>query len=293
MRKLRAFFVFAGFLAPLPALAIPEVITYHARVLGPGDVPVNGTLHLRYRFYQHKNPEDNETVLHEESLDLTAADGVFSAELGKSGFPSTLFDEPELWLGIKVGDDAESQPRLRVSTVPWARRAANAGHADTAAEATHTLDADHADAASDADHALEADHASDADTADTAAALTVGAVVPAGQVSGKVSAATTADTANALATSATVLGSQVNGQVASAADADTVGTKSVTQLDAMFSNEGHTHGAADIVSGTFDAARILDGTITAAKLAPGAASGAAFTPSGTLAATTVGGALVE
>jgi hypothetical protein len=144
-------------LLPATTAAQATVVNFHARVLGPEDTPVEGSLSVRFRLYKFQNPTDNEPTLHEETHTLTAVKGVLSADLGKSGFPANLFAEEQLWLGIKVGEEGESVPRLRLARVPWATHAANASEAAHAAEADHADDADRALAADSADLATDVD----------------------------------------------------------------------------------------------------------------------------------------
>jgi hypothetical protein len=83
------------------------------------------------------------TAVWTETQTTTVDAGFFSARLGeKTAFAANLFDGTKtLYLGVKVGDDAEMTPRQMLTSVPfavtagYAVQAANATTADTAKKA--------------------------------------------------------------------------------------------------------------------------------------------------------------
>jgi hypothetical protein len=96
---------------------------------------------------------------------ITPDAGYFSAKLGDvTAFPATVFDgsNATLFLGIKIGADAEMAPRQALTSVPFALLSLNAlnsthaVHADTAATATTATNATHATSADSATSATNA-----------------------------------------------------------------------------------------------------------------------------------------
>ena len=60
------------------------------------------------------------TALWTEAKDVPLRDGLFSTVLGDTTpLDQGLFNGQALWLGIKVGADAEAKPRQQV--LPWCR----------------------------------------------------------------------------------------------------------------------------------------------------------------------------
>lgn len=101
-------------------------------------------------------------------------DGEFAVPLGATTAFGTLFtDNSALWLQIAVDTGAGLEvydPRIPLTSVPYAKAAPTAVSADTAADATHATTADtatSANQASTADSATTANNATNADDADT------------------------------------------------------------------------------------------------------------------------------
>lgn len=112
---------------------------------------------------------------------VSIADGEFAVPLGATTAFGTLFaDHASLWLQIAVDTGAGMEiydPRIPLTSVPYAKAAPTAVSADTATNATH---ANTADSATDANHATAADSATNANTATNANnASTLGGQLPA------------------------------------------------------------------------------------------------------------------
>ncbi|MCB0114006.1 MAG: hypothetical protein KDD84_07940, partial [Caldilineaceae bacterium] len=109
--------------------AITPVISYQGRLTNPstGD-PLNGVYTFVFRLY---NVDTGGTELWTETKDLTVTNGLFSTLLGDvSALPVVQFTGQDLWLGIKVGADAEAAPRQRIAPVIYAMYSANADRLD-------------------------------------------------------------------------------------------------------------------------------------------------------------------
>lgn len=78
---------------------------------------------------------DAGTRLWQESQTAQTSGGLFSVLLGHGEQidPSLFAANPETYLGIKVGENSELTPRLRLAYVPYAMHSLTAGDADTLA----------------------------------------------------------------------------------------------------------------------------------------------------------------
>jgi hypothetical protein len=116
--------------------AVPTVLTQQGRLLDKAGVGVDADINFVFAIYDTPTAG---TALWSETQTITIDQGFFSARIGeKTAFPANLFDASKtLYLGVKVGDDAEMAPRQTITSVPFAIRA---GEAERAA-AGGTLDA--------------------------------------------------------------------------------------------------------------------------------------------------------
>ena len=106
-------------------------LNYQGTLMGSEGIPVEGTQDIIFALY---NDILTPTPLWQEShIGVNAVpvdNGLFSVILGSlDPIPVTVWDESELYLGIKVGQDDEMLPRERISSVP---NAASAGVAQMA-----------------------------------------------------------------------------------------------------------------------------------------------------------------
>jgi hypothetical protein len=101
----------AGVTAPL--------LHYQGLLTDPGTgEPVDGSHTMTFRLY---DSESGPTALWMETEDVSVENGVFSTVLGDvEPLDQGLFDGRELWLGVKVGADAEATPRQRILPVAYA-----------------------------------------------------------------------------------------------------------------------------------------------------------------------------
>ncbi|MFC1683068.1 hypothetical protein ACFL0G_02515 [Candidatus Zixiibacteriota bacterium] len=79
----------------------------------------------------------------ETQNDVEVSSGSFNVLLGSvNAIPDSVFNDPERWLGVKVGDDPDLTPRQRIATVGYAFEAAMADTADYAHNAPVASDGD-------------------------------------------------------------------------------------------------------------------------------------------------------
>jgi hypothetical protein len=110
--------------------AITPLLSYQGRLLDPatGAPKPNGTYTFVFRVY---NVASGGSELWTETKDLNVSNGLFVTFLGDAApLPITIFTGQNLWLGIKVGADAEATPRQRLAPVAYAMYADNAGRLD-------------------------------------------------------------------------------------------------------------------------------------------------------------------
>lgn len=173
---LRLITVLAGLLlvASIAYAAPPTTMNYQGVLRDDLGAPLTGSVPVHFRLF------DDELAgleVWEEGGSVEAVGGVFETVLGVTNpLEPSLFDAGPLWLQLEVDNEVLS-PRQRLTSVPWALRAAQSDLADLATTATT------------ATHATTADSATTADTATLAASATalvdptpVGALVPVGGI---------------------------------------------------------------------------------------------------------------
>jgi hypothetical protein len=96
------------------AATITPAITYQGKLTNAAGSPLTGTYTATFRLY---DVSTGGTALATLIQDVTAANGVFTTQLT---FNPAYFDGRALWLGVKVGSDAEMTPRQEIRPVPYA-----------------------------------------------------------------------------------------------------------------------------------------------------------------------------
>jgi hypothetical protein len=111
--------------APL-AQDVPKLIQYQGRITDTAGQPVNSAgLSIRFRLYSKAS---GGPALFTEQLVLDVTDGLVNTLIGSTApIPAVIFDaNPEVYLGITIGNDTEAVPRHRLVSVPYALRAQHA-----------------------------------------------------------------------------------------------------------------------------------------------------------------------
>jgi hypothetical protein len=157
---------------------VPLTLTQQGRLLDNTGVAVDG-VQLTFTFTLYTAATGGAGIW-TENQSITPDKGYFSAKIGDTtAFPSTIFDGSRgtLYLGIKIGSDAEMAPRQELTSVPFALLALNAASAthaasaDTATSATSATSANTALTAGSAMTASSATNASHATVADTVSSI--------------------------------------------------------------------------------------------------------------------------
>lgn len=103
---------------------VPRLINYQGRLSDDRDAPVQGKHTLTFALYA----DDAEGVIalwSERHPDVQVSDGLFHVVLGSiNPISDVLFSEDGLWIGVTVDSDSELRPRMQITSVPWAMRAA-------------------------------------------------------------------------------------------------------------------------------------------------------------------------
>jgi hypothetical protein len=107
-------------LGPMEAQAAPRLLPYQGRVTDAAGTPLNGQFQIQFSLY---SVSTGGSALFTQADQVTVTNGLFSVVLGTGGFPSGLFDNGNLFVGIKVGADPEMTPRQQLLPVAYALRA--------------------------------------------------------------------------------------------------------------------------------------------------------------------------
>src|SRR6478752_6181504 len=154
-------FVASGSSASAAPQIVPQTLTQQGRLLDSDGAPVDG-VQLTFTFSLYTAASAG-TAIWSEQQTVTPDNGYFSAKLGEgTAFTPDIFDGSRgaLYLGIKIGSDAEMAPRQELTSVPFAMLALNAvsaTHAASADLATNATNATTADLATKATNATSAD----------------------------------------------------------------------------------------------------------------------------------------
>ena len=109
------------------AAEVPMMLSHQGRILDTERNPIGGIEMLTFAMYD--GPESN-TVLWSETLSVSLDNGYYTLMLGRTAnIPENIFDGATVYLGIRVGNDDELRPRIRISSVPYAFKAATADNA--------------------------------------------------------------------------------------------------------------------------------------------------------------------
>lgn len=107
---------------------IPHLINYQGMLTDDAGIPINEPHDLTFNIYDA--PTNGNTLWTETRNGVQVENGLFNIVLGETNpIPDSVFDEPERFLGIKVGTDPELSPRIQLTSVGYAYRASVADSA--------------------------------------------------------------------------------------------------------------------------------------------------------------------
>ncbi len=108
----------------------PRLVNYQGTVSDAGG-PLDGPYDISFTLYP--DSLSSMALWTELHVAVPVDDGLFNVILGRyTAIPDSLFERDELWIGITIGNDPEIDPRMRLTSVPWAIRAGVADSALTA-----------------------------------------------------------------------------------------------------------------------------------------------------------------
>jgi len=114
----------AGAASFASAQGVPHLLSQQGRVLDANNLPIGGLQNMTFTIYD--GPESN-TVLWFEAQPVAFDNGFYSLTLGRTNaIPENLFDGSDVYLGVRIGDDDEMRPRMRITSVPYAFKAGTA-----------------------------------------------------------------------------------------------------------------------------------------------------------------------
>lgn len=107
--------------------AVPRTINYQGHLASSGGSPVNAAVDMTFTIY---DAATNGTNLWTEAQTVQVNNGIYAVALGALNPVDPAIIDDDLWLGVKIGADAEMAPRQKLHSVPFAL---NAGSATTLA----------------------------------------------------------------------------------------------------------------------------------------------------------------
>lgn len=123
---------YGAFFPVSSSAAINQQISFQGKLTNPdGTNVINGSYSVRFRIYTDPALDAANSCLPgsnsckwEDTENITVADGIFSYALGSDGaspLPGSVdFNTATLYLGVKVGTDAEMTPRIQLTAAPYA-----------------------------------------------------------------------------------------------------------------------------------------------------------------------------
>ncbi len=115
------------------AFAIPLQVNYQGQLTRSDGTPLDTTVAMTFRFWDNAVGEG---VAYWVELwpSVTVTNGLFNVTLGaNTPLTDSVFDHPQLWMGIRMGTDSEMTPRVRLVSVGYSYRV---GTVDDAAGGT-------------------------------------------------------------------------------------------------------------------------------------------------------------
>jgi hypothetical protein len=100
------------------AAAVPPVLVHEGRLFDADGAPITAPLDLEFTLYDA--PTGGQAVWTESHPGVAFDDGYFVVTLGGSAPLEEALAGGPLFLGVRVGDDPEMTPRMRVASVPYA-----------------------------------------------------------------------------------------------------------------------------------------------------------------------------
>ena len=103
---------------------VPQLINYQGVLKDSGGNPITGSENIVFSIYDA--PTGGTLLWQESHGGVSVTNGLFNVLLGSTTFPANFFSRSDLYLGVKVGTDAEMTPRQQLASVSDALKAADA-----------------------------------------------------------------------------------------------------------------------------------------------------------------------
>ena len=118
----RFIFINLMLILALPASAqVPMYFTQQGHITDSNYTPISGVESVTFSFYEQA---EGGSASWSEELSLSFEQGYYTAILGTlTPIEGDLINGDDLYLGIKLGDEAEMVPRYRITSVPYSLRA--------------------------------------------------------------------------------------------------------------------------------------------------------------------------
>ena len=106
------------------SFAPPRILSFQGKLTDSSDNPITTNTNILFSIYNDQSASGS-ALWRETNSVKPDSDGIFSVFLGKNTpIPDSLFSQnPELFLGITVGNGPELSPRQQLATVPFASNA--------------------------------------------------------------------------------------------------------------------------------------------------------------------------
>ncbi len=100
---------------------VPRLVNYQGILTDTSGMPVTGTPNLTFTIYPD-SADSAPTYWTQTHTGVVVENGLFNVILGP--MPDSLFAGDERWIGVQMNGDSEMKPRMRLTAVPYAFRAA-------------------------------------------------------------------------------------------------------------------------------------------------------------------------
>lgn len=97
--------------------AVPQTINYQGHLANSGGSPVNSAVDMTFTIY---NAATDGTNFWTEGQTVQVNNGIYAVALGAINPVDPAIIDGDLWLGVRVGTDAEMTPRQQLNSVPFA-----------------------------------------------------------------------------------------------------------------------------------------------------------------------------
>jgi hypothetical protein len=106
-------------LSTVALAGVPGLMNYQGTLTDDAGVALDTTVAMTFSIYNDST--GGAQIWTETQLAVAVSSGLFNVLLGSANaIPDTVFNEPDRWLGIQVGGDAELAPRQRIASVGYA-----------------------------------------------------------------------------------------------------------------------------------------------------------------------------